>query len=58
MRQPILILLRNGKAWTADEIARYLKQPRDRVQAELHRMDEDGEVLMRAGWYRIAERVK
>lgn len=58
MRQSIKVLLRNGNAWTADEIARYLKQPLDRVQAELHRMDDDGEVLMRAGWYRIAERAR
>lgn len=58
MRQSIKALLRNGRAWTADEIATYLQQPRDRVQAELHRMDDDGEVLMRAGWYRIAERAR
>jgi DNA modification methylase len=58
MRQSIKVLLRNGNAWTADEIARYLKRPLYQVQAELHRMDDDGEVLMRAGWYRIAERVR
>ena len=58
MRTSIKVLLRNGRAWTADEIARYLKKPRDLVQAELHRMDDDGEVLMRAGWYRIAERAR
>lgn len=54
MRQSIKVLLRNGRVWTAEEIARYLNQPVDRVQAELHRMDDDGEVLMRNGWYRIA----
>ena len=54
MRQSIKVLLMNGNAWTADEIATYLQQPRDRVQAELHRMDDDNEVLMRNGWYRIA----
>ena len=58
MRQSIKDLLRDGRAWSVDEISSRLLLPLDRVQAELHRMDDDGEVLMRAGWYRIAERAK
>lgn len=58
MRQAIKVLLRDGRAWSVEEISRYLLLPRESVQAELHRMDDDGEVLMRAGFYRIAERVR
>jgi DNA-binding Lrp family transcriptional regulator len=58
MRQAIKVLLRDGRAWSVEEISRYLLLPRESVQDELHRMDDDGEVLMRAGWYRIAERAR
>jgi|DEB0MinimDraft_6_1074348.scaffolds.fasta_scaffold36117_4 hypothetical protein len=58
MRQSIKDLLRDGRAWSVDEISSRLLLPLDRVQAELHRMDDDGDVLMHAGWYRIAERAR
>ena len=58
MNLPIRILLRNGNAWTAEEIARHLKQPLEEVRDELIRMQDADEVFLRNGFYRIAERVR
>ena len=47
-----------GQRCTAAEIAAGIGADPDAVQAELHAMDDAGEVLMRCGLYRLSEAAK
>jgi len=55
LQQNILRALRQANALTASEIARDIEAHRDQVQAALHAMDDAGQVIMRNGFYRLAE---
>jgi len=39
-------------------MAQELGLPRREVQEILHQMDDDGDVIMRQGWYRLSEAAK
>ena len=42
----------------ADMVASDLGLSQREVQDMLHKMDDDGDLLMKNGWYRISERAK
>lgn len=54
MKQDILLYLFSEHSASAESIARDLGEPRDEVQRVLIQMDDDGEVLMRNGIYRLS----
>ena len=56
LRLTILAYLRIIPAANTDMIARELGLPHRAVQDTLHRMDDDGDVFLRCGWYRLSER--
>lgn len=58
MRDKLLTYLRIVPAASADMMAQELNLPRDHVQKTLHQMDDDGDVILRLGWYRISESAK
>ena len=58
MRDDILRLLRIIPGATAAMIAEDLGLECREVQEALHRMDDDGDVILRSGWYRISEAAK
>jgi len=55
LQQNILSALRRANALTASEVARDIEAHRGQVQAALHEMDDAGQVIMRNGFYRLAE---
>ena len=55
MRETIISYLRVIPAASAEMMADDLGLPQRDLQAELHRMDDDGVVLMSLGWYRLSE---
>jgi predicted transcriptional regulator len=58
MRDKLLTYLRIIPAASAEMMAQELNLPQDQVQKTLHQMDDDGEVILRLGWYRISEAAK
>ena len=58
MRLTILSYLRIIPAANTDMIARELGLPHRAVQDTLHQMDDDGDVFLRCGWYRLSEAAK
>jgi len=58
MRDTLLGYLRIIPAANAEMMARDLGLSQREVQETLHQMDDDGEVIMRQGWYRISEAAK
>jgi len=58
MRDTLLSYLRIIPAAKTEMIAEDLGLPQRGVQDALHQMDDDGEVIMRQGWYRISEAAK
>lgn len=58
MRDALISYLRIIPSATADIMAKDLGLMRREVQKTLHQMDDDGEVIMRQGWYRLSEAAK
>jgi len=58
MRDTLLRYLRIIPSANADMMAQELGLSPREVQETLHQMDDDGEVIMRQGWYRISEAAK
>jgi len=58
LRLTILAYLRIIPAANTDMIARELGLSHRDVQDTLHRMDDDGDVFLRCGWYRLSEAAK
>jgi predicted transcriptional regulator len=58
MKNEILTYLRIVPAASAEMMAQELEQPQDQIQAALHGMDDDGDVILRQGWYRLSEAAK
>jgi DNA-binding transcriptional regulator PaaX len=58
MRNTLLGYLRIIPSANAEMMARDLGFSQREVQKTLHQMDDDGEVIMRQGWYRISEAAK
>ena len=58
MRNDILRYLRMIPSATTEMIADDLGLIPREVQAVLHQMDDDGEVILRNGWYRISEKAR
>lgn len=58
MRDTLLSYLRIIPAASADMMAQELGLSHREVQETLIQMDDDGEVIMRSGWYRISEAAK
>ena len=58
LRLTILSYLRIIPAANTDMIARELGLPNRAVQDTLHQMDDDGDVFLRCGWYRLSEASK
>lgn len=58
MRDTLLSYLRIIPSANADMMAQELGLSPREVQETLHQMDDDGEVIMRHGWYRISEAAK
>lgn len=56
MRDHIIAYFRIVPAASAEMVARDLGLPQRGVQDVLHQMDDDGDVIMRNGWYRLSER--
>ena len=56
LRPTILSYLRIIPAANTDMIARELGLSHREVQDTLHQMDDDGDVFLRCGWYRLSER--
>lgn len=58
MKDTLLSYLRMIPAASAEMMAQELGLPHREVQEMLHQMDDDGDVIMRSGWYRISEAAK
>jgi len=58
MRDKLKAYLRIILVANANMIAMELGLPHREVQETLHQMDDDGEVIMRQGWYRLSEAAK
>lgn len=58
MRDTLLRYLRIISAADAEMIARDLGLSPREVQETLHQMDDDGDVILRSGWYRLSEVAK
>ena len=58
LRPTILSYLRIIPAANTDMIARELGLSHRDVQNTLHEMDDDGDVFLRCGWYRLSEAAK
>ena len=58
MRDTLLSYLRIIPAASAEMMAQELGLSQRQVQETLHQMDDDGEVIMRHGWYRLSEAAK
>ena len=55
MRDTIISYLSMIRTASADMIAEEAVLDRDEVQKTLHQMDDDGDVIMSLGWYRLSE---
>lgn len=55
MRNTLKTYLRIIPSASAEMIANDLRLPQREVQEALHQMDDDGDVIMRNGWYRLSE---
>lgn len=58
MKDTLLSYLRIIPAASADMMAQELGLSHREVQEALIQMDDDGDVIMRGGWYRISEAAK
>lgn len=58
LRRTILSYLSIIPAASADMIARETGLSHRAVQDMLHKMDDDGDVFLRCGWYRLSEAAK
>lgn len=58
MKDTLLSYLRIIPAASADMMAQELGLSHREVQETLIQMDDDGDVIMRGGWYRISEAAK
>lgn len=58
MRDDIIAYFRIVPAASAEMVAQELGLSHREVQETLIQMDDDGEVIMRGGWYRISEAAK
>lgn len=58
MREQLLAYLRMIPAASAEMMAQEMVLSPREVQETLHRMDDDGDVILRLGWYRISEAAK
>lgn len=58
MRDTLLSYLRIIPAASADMMAQELGLSHRDVQEALIQMDDDGDVIMRGGWYRLSEASK
>jgi len=58
MRDDILRYLRMIPSATTEMIADDLGLIPREVQTVLHQMDDDGDVILRGGWYRISEKAR
>jgi DNA-binding transcriptional regulator PaaX len=58
MRDTLLGYLRIIPSANAEMMARDLGFSQREVQKTLHQMDDDGDVILRHGWYRISEAAK
>ena len=58
MKDTLLSYLRIIPAASADMMAQELELSRREVQEALIQMDDDGDVIMRGGWYRLSEAAK
>jgi len=58
MRDTLLAYLRIIPAASAEMMAQEMGLNPREVQQTLHRMDDDGDVILRSGWYRLSEAAK
>jgi len=58
LHKSILAELRQANALTTTEIAIAVNARRDHVQEALHDLDDEGQVIMRNGFYRASEAAK
>ena len=58
MRDTLKAYLRFNSSASAEMMAQELGLSPREVQETLHQMDDEGEVIMRQGWYRISEAAK
>ena len=58
MRNRLLRYLRFNQSASAEMMAQDLGLSPREVQEMLHQMDDDGEVIMRQGWYCLSEAAK
>ena len=58
MRDTLKAYLRIIPSANAEMMAQELGLSQRQVQETLHKMDDDGEVIMRQGWYRLSEAAK
>jgi DNA-binding transcriptional regulator PaaX len=56
MRDDIVAYFRIIPAASAEMVASELGFDPREVQNTLHKMDDDGDILMRNGWYRLSEK--
>lgn len=56
MRDDIIAYFRIVPVASAEMVAQDLGLPQRSVQDALHKMDDDGDILMRNGWYRLSEK--
>ena len=58
LRETLLAYFAIVPSACADMVASDLGLSQREVQEMLHKMDDDGDLLMKNGWYRISERAK
>jgi hypothetical protein len=58
LRETLLAYFAIAPSACADMVASDLGLGQREVQDMLHKMDDEGDLLMKNGWYRISERAK
>jgi Mn-dependent DtxR family transcriptional regulator len=58
VRDTLKAYLRIIPSASAEMMAQELGLPHREVQEMLHQMDDDGDVILRSGWYRLSEAAK
>jgi len=58
MRDTLKAYLRIIPSASAEMMAQELGLPHREVQEMLNQMDDDGDVILRSGWYRLSEAAK
>ena len=58
LRETLLAYFAIVPSACSDMVASDLGLSQREVQEMLHKMDDDGDLLMKNGWYRISERAK